>query len=303
MPDEWSMISYLKPEEALEAINQPDPLPPLVDRCFTMDSSNPNEPVIHLSISALEQEIKLVERFMRVSVLMVDYAMPTLNGLEFCERVANRDIKIALLTGVADEKTAVAAFNQGIIDRYIPKGVLAATRNIIPHIQTLQTAYFEQYSARLSSNLALNPPAFMTDAILRPHFDNIISQFNIVEYYLTGEPYGYLMLTADGTMVRLVVLSQRELDRQIALAQQYRAPEKMINKMRDGKLIGYLYEHPGDYLGHEAYPWDEVLIGANRVEGDQTWYLGVAENPPADIDFQANLSSYNSFLQLDRTLV
>lgn len=303
MPDDWSMISYLEPEEALAAINQPDPLPPLVDRCFTMDSSNPNEPVIHLSIAALEQEIKLIERFRRVSVLMVDYAMPTLNGLEFCERVQNPDIKIALLTGVADEKTAVAAFNRGIIDRYIPKGVLTSTRNVIPHVQALQAAYFEQYSARLSSNLALNPPAFMTDAALKPFFDKLLNKYDIVEYYLTGEPYGYLMLTAQGTMVRLVVLSQKELDAQIKLAQMHKAPERMINKMRKGKLIGYLYEHPDDYLGHEDYPWEEILISANRIEGDQTWYLGVAVNPPADIDFEANLSSYNSFLQLDRTLV
>ena len=148
MPDEWSIISFLDPEEALAAINQPDSLAPLVDRCFTMDASNPNDPVIHLNLTALEQEITLVERFRRVSVLMVDYAMPTMDGLEFCKRVKSNDIKKALLTGVADEKTAVAAFNDGIIDRYIPKGSLASMKSVIPHIRAMQNDFFSQYSAR-----------------------------------------------------------------------------------------------------------------------------------------------------------
>ena len=101
LPDDWPYISFLQPEDALAVINQPEPTPPLAERCFSMDNSDPSAPLIHMDLPALEQEIKLVDRFRRVSVLLVDYAMPTMNGLEFCEQVANQDIKKALLTGVA----------------------------------------------------------------------------------------------------------------------------------------------------------------------------------------------------------
>lgn len=303
LPDDWCFISYLEPEVALAAINQPDPLSPLVDRCFSMDNSDPNQPLIRLNMNALEQEVNLVQRFRRVSVLLVDYAMPNMNGLEFCEQVKNLDVKKALLTGVADEKTAVKAFNKGIIDRYIPKNSLASLSHVIPHVEELKRAYFNQYTARLTSNLALNPPAFMAETAIVPYFEQVIAKYSIVEYYLTSEPYGYLMLRADGSMVRLVVLSQLELDQQISLAQQHGAPPRKIRKMQAGKLLGYLYEHPADYMGHEDYPWNEVLLPAKRIEGNQTWYVGVTDNPPVDIDFDANKTSYEQFLQLDRPIV
>ena len=303
LPDDWSFVSYLQPEEALAAVNAPQPLTPLVDRCFSMDTSNPNEPLIHFNLAALEQEIKLIDRFRRISVLLVDYAMPTMNGLEFCEQVKNKDIKKALLTGVADEKTAVAAFNSGIIDRYIPKASLATMSSVIPHVDALQQAYFKQYSSRLNTNLALNPPAFMTDPLLHKYFSSLLREQRIVEFYLTGEPYGYLMLRADGSMIRLVVLSQAELNTQITLAQQFGAPQALVAQLQKGRQLGYLYEHPADYLGHEDYPWDELFIPATKVQGQQTWYLGLYENPPVDIDFDPRLSSYATFLTLERPVV
>ena len=303
LPDDWPFISYLEPEAALIAINQPDPLAPLVDRCFSMDHSDPGEPLIHLNLGALEQEIKLVQRFRRLSVLLVDYAMPNMSGLEFCEHVENPKLKKILLTGVADEKTAVAAFNNGIIDHYIPKHSLASVNEMIPVVEKLKRSYFDQYSARLTSNLALNPPSFMTEEAIGNYFEKVLRKFNIVEYYMASDPYGYLMLRADGSMVRLVVLCQQELDQQIRLAQQYEAPARLIRRMQAGKLLGYLSERPEDYMGHEAYPWREALIAAKRIQGKQTWYVGVAKNPPVDIDFDASESSYQQFLQLERPVV
>jgi CheY-like chemotaxis protein len=303
LPDDWPFISYLDPKIALAAVNQPDLLPPLVDRCFSMDNSDPAEPLIHLNLGALEQEIKLVHRFRRLSVLMVDYAMPNMSGLEFCERVENPNLKKVLLTGVADEKTAVAAFNKGIIDHYVPKHSLATVNELIPFIEKLKRGYFDQYSARLTSNLALNPPAFMTEPAIASYFEKVLRKFNIVEYYLASDPYGYLLLRADGSMVRLVVLCQEELDQQILLAQRYEAPARLVRRMQAGKLIGYLYEHPEDYMGHEVYPWREALIAAKRIEGKQTWYVGVAKNPPVDVDFDASESSYEQFLRLERPVV
>jgi CheY-like chemotaxis protein len=303
LPNSWSFISFLSPEEALAAVNAPDTLSPLVDRCFSMDRSSPNTPVIHFNLSALEQEIKLVERFRRISVLLVDYAMPNMDGLEFCAKVKNKHIQKALLTGVADEKTAVAAFNEGIIDRYIPKASLTSLNYVIPHVESLKQAYFTQYTARLSANLALNPPAFLTEPKIQPYFQQIVDQHNIVEFYLTGEPYGYLMLRGDGSIIRLVVLSQAELDEQIQVAQRYNAPSRLLAELKAGKQMGYLYEHPADYLGHEDYPWAELFMPAHKITGSHTWYLGVAENPPVDIDFDPAISSYDKFLTLDRPVV
>ncbi len=303
LPDDYLFTSYLHPDEALEAINTPDPLAPLVDRCFSLDYADPSTPVIRLDLSVLENEIKLIERFRRLSVLMVDYAMPVFDGLEFCAAIKDKTLKKALLTGVAQEKTAVAAFNQGLIDSYIPKRLITDGNQIIPYAEALKKSYFDQYSARLSSNLALNPPLFMTDPGVATYFTDLLEAQKIVEYYLVSEPYGYLMLRANGTMIRLVVLSEAERNAQIELAKTYHAPATIVTKLAAGQCIGLFNERPEDYLGFEPYPWDEAIMPATQITGDQNWFIGFAINPPADIDFDPSASSYERYLASKRPVV
>ena len=297
MPVDSPFLSFLSPEEAIDVVNIPNPLPPLADRCLRMDLSKPANPLIHIDLHALEREIKEIERFRRISVLLIDYAMPTMTGLQFCELVADRDIKCALLTGVADEKTAVAAFNDGLIDRYIPKAGLTSTEGILPHIESLKQDYFDQYSRRLTSNLDLDPPRFMTDLAVREVFEQILRQERIIEYFMVSQPYGYLMLRADGSMLRFMVMDEDERAKSIQFAQQNNAPMDIIAQLTASKYIGYFSEDPADYLGHEPYPWAEMLVSAKRVEGDQVWYVGVLYDPPADVDFDPAASSYNKFLE------
>ncbi|XOV84362.1 MAG: hypothetical protein ACFHXK_04445 [bacterium] len=296
LPDDYLYISFLHADEAIAAINTPDPLPPLVDRCFTLDNSDPSAPIIRLDLSVLENEIKLIERFRRLSVLMIDYAMPVFDGLEFCAEIKDKTLKKALLTGVAEEKTAVAAFNQGLIDSYIPKRLITDGNKIIPYADALKKAYFDQYSARLSSNLALNPPRFMTDKQVADYFYAVLKAERIVEYYLVSEPYGYLMLRANGSMLRLVFFTEDQRSEQLALAQAHQAPAHIMQQLSSGQSIAFLNERPEDYLGFEPYPWDEVMLPATVIRGEQNWYAGIAENPPADIDFNPQASSYERYL-------
>ena len=302
-PRSWSFISFTSPEQALEAINKPDELEPLADRCFSLDYANPLRPTVHLHVSALEQEIKWVQRFSRISAVLIDYAMPTMSGLEFCEQIVDKKIRRGLLTGVADEKTAVAAFNKGLIHRYIPKQADTNLEFLIPHVERMKHDYFNQFTASISNSLAMLPPQFMAEPDLVPYFERILTKYRIVEYYLSLDPSGYLMLQSDGTALRLVVFSEEELAEQRAIAARYNAPARLQRRLAKGKIMLYLYEHPRDYMGAEPYPWEEMQVPARRVEACQTWYIGVAKNPPADIDFDPASCSYDHFLTFEQPRV
>ena len=60
-----------------------------------------------------------------ISAVLVDNEMPGMSGLEFCDRIRDRKIRRGLLTAMADDKKAVAAFNKGQIHRYIAKQATA----------------------------------------------------------------------------------------------------------------------------------------------------------------------------------
>lgn len=295
-PSDWSVLAFTSPEEALQVINQPEELEPLAERCFSIDTTDPQRPVVRLHVNALEQEIKSVQRYSRISAVLIDYAMPTMDGLEFCAQIADKRIRRGLLTGVADEKAAVAAFNKGLINRYIPKQDIDSIEQITPHVQRMQRDYFAKLTERISSSLSLHPPAILAEPELRPVFDEIVRKQKVVEYYLAYDPDGYLMMRADGTLLRLVIINAAQLGEQVNLAEQYDAPGRLLRRLRKGKSILYLYDHPRDYLGHERYPWEEVTLRAQRIDAQNTWYLGIAENPPADIDFNPAECSYNHYL-------
>ena len=70
----------------------------------------------------LHEEIYNKDRFNDVSVIIVDYYMDEMNGIEVCETLSKHPAKKILLTGGADkENIAIDAFNKGIIHRFINK--------------------------------------------------------------------------------------------------------------------------------------------------------------------------------------
>ena len=72
-------------------------------------------------------------RIKEVSVVVVDYSMPSMNGIEFCESIKNSSIKKILLTGHATSTDAVKAFNNNTIHYYLKKNdeIPALTATII----------------------------------------------------------------------------------------------------------------------------------------------------------------------------
>jgi len=303
--DLWGNFGYrifTQPEAALAYLNSPPLSPPLADRCFAIDYKAENGPTIHLDLGVLEQEVTRVDRFQRNSVLVVDYAMPSMDGLELCAQLTDPYLQKAMLTGVADEKVAVAAFNAGLIDRFVPKHGPMAVENISRFAKELQTAYFNLHSARLRSNLAIDPPEFLIDPAIADYVHGLMQREQLVEYYLVGEPDGLLLLDGAGTMLRLLVLDETAMADQLAYAQSHEAPAEIVELLAKRTRLCYFWDQPEHYFGDEQYPWSEHLLKVIPIRGRKQWYLGVAEDPPIDVDFDPATSSFEAFLKQQQTL-
>ncbi len=290
--------TFTQPEDALEYLNQPPALPPLADRCFVLDYQAENGPTIHLDLNVLEQEVTYVDRFQRNAVLIVDYAMPSMDGLELCAQLTDPYLMKAMLTGVADEKIAVAAFNAGLINRFVPKHGPMAIENISRFVNELQVAHFNQHSARLRSNLAIDPPEFLIDDSIADFVQQLMRREQLIEYYLVGEPDGLLLLDGAGSMLRLLVLDAQAMDDQLAYAQAHHAPDAVLQLLAKRQRICYFWDRPENYFGEEQYPWDDHLLKVNPIQGRKQWYVAVAEDPPIDVDFNPSTSSFDAFLAL-----
>ncbi len=301
LPEDLAYQTYESPDAALERVNARPPTPPLYQRCFSQYHSSGlegnSERLIHLDLSLIEREISNAERFREISVVVVDYDMPGMDGLEFCKRITNPRIKKVLFTGVADEKVAVQAFNAGIIDRFIIKKHGDAVSDVNATVRELQCRYFEDISEMLRGSLMLDAPPFLTDPAFEAFFAELRGRHRFVEYYLVADPGGFLLLDDEGRLYRLVVMSGPELDRKAEFARLHGAPAEVVSALTDRRAVSYFYETIDTFFDAADYAWSDYLFPAERLAGQELWFWALLPDPPVDIDYDEECSNYRAYLE------
>src|SRR3990167_1596496 len=132
--------------------------------CTDHESYDLNEHLpIDLNTKLLSTISLKPERHEEISLLIVDFHMPQMDGLSLCRQLQGLPIKKILLTGEVDHPKAVEAFNEGIIDRFIRKDSPQLIHEIQQHIKTLSQQFFNDYSRGLLSHLEVDHPLPISD--------------------------------------------------------------------------------------------------------------------------------------------
>ncbi|MFN3714717.1 MAG: response regulator [Alcanivoracaceae bacterium] len=296
LSEELAFRSFSHLRAALDFINHSQTTP-LDQRCISlMGRHSGGSGAVRLDLALIEQEISNPNRFQEVSVVVVDYDMPEMNGLAFCEAIQNPRIKKVLLTGVGDEKVAVKAFNEGLIDRFLTKNDPDIGRKINETISDLQRAYFRDLSTLIQNMLALKSADFIQDEAFIATFLSIKTKLSIVEYYYVEEPNGFLMVSCEGKLYRLIVCNESDIDEQIFSIRRLSPPKSLMAHLAQRKSLLWLWMPEEDIDEDESFDWQDYAHPATKVEGRQVWYFAIVDNPPADIEYDSEASSYASYL-------
>lgn len=290
---------YDSPVDALVELNGVYRQEFLVERFFSLFQYSEEMPLSHhvidLNLDKIVREVHNERRFEQVSVVVVDYDMPEIDGLEFCRNIKNPAMKKVLLTGKADEKVAVQAFNQGIIDRFI----LKQDENVIPvlrrAIADLQREYFQDLGRMLMDALALGSHSFLRDPVFSDVFRQLCTKLNIVEFYLSGVPEGMLLLDANGKAYFLIVSTEEGMVSHYEIAYDQAAPQELLDALSSNKVVPYFWQAGwGWEYSSECRDWRSYLHPATEVLGREWYYYALVENAPG---FQLDhVRSYNAFL-------
>lgn len=136
-------------------------------------------------------------RYQLAKTCVVDYAMPGTNGLQVLDTLLDWPGSRVLLTGQADEQIAVQAFNNGLIDQFVPKQASDITRLLLGVLRKLAIAAHPRLNT-------------LWRAVLRPAQQSMLqipsvaqalqvyTEKHWVEYVVLGEPFGLLGLDAEG---------------------------------------------------------------------------------------------------------
>lgn len=235
--------------------------------------------VLTLSLANIHREIYNRRRFSEVSVLVVDYMMPEVDGLTFCQRLGDAPIKKILLTGKAGEDTAIKAFNDGIIDRYIQKNDPHVGINLNRAVKELQIAYFADNARTLVHGLHVDALDFLFDEAFADYFSKLCKELNIIEYYLCEFPKGFILMDQNANKHFLMIQTTQDLTIHYEIALDEGAPSDALKLLQTGQKIPYFKDSEGIY-NKALDSWDKYFYEAKEIIGNTHYYCALQEGLP-----------------------
>jgi len=234
----------------------------------------------YVNISTIHRELYNCQRFDEASVILVDYAMPSMNGLEFCQAISNLPVKKALVTGQADQSIAIDAFNAGIIDKFIVKDSPNFFNLINDTITELQQTYFRDLSTPLLDEIGKNSNNCLKDSNFQQLFQQLCNDHDIIEYYLIEPSGSYLMLDKKGRVFWLIVKSASEMAAYTDIAKDNDAPATVVAALEQHQSLPFFFNEKD----HDApvSEWDNYLHPAQALDKQANFYYTFIEDKNND---------------------
>lgn len=178
------------------------------------------------------------ERYSLPQVVVIDYHMPNLNGLEALEKVKEWNGKKALLTGVADEAIVCRAFNARIIDYYVAKQSARIMQEIVSAVKLMLNNYAATDRVKWTAwYMSMKPEQklFMQEPnISKALFDFVDESY---EHVAIGDPFGVMALGHNGGVKWLQLETSASLDAAAELAMKMGGSADDAQSVRVGRKL------------------------------------------------------------------
>lgn len=270
-------------------------------RAMYWDDTGLDRRKIEVDVPTLREEIYEPERFSQISVIVVDHAMPDILGVDLCQQLQGKPFKKLMLTGEADEKLAVEAFNQGVIDMFIRKNTPNFYQLLNESICQLQQKYFQEISSIVLDSIIADPEfpniSWLNDPVFSKLFKQICEENKVTEYYLTDTYGSYLLLDANAKPSWLAVKDESGMGGTYEIGRDSDTPfpDEMLEEIKSGKKVLYLYEKGG--LTDDPEEAARSLHPATKLAGKNTYYYAYIKAQNAYDIYPNDILSYNAYLE------
>jgi CheY-like chemotaxis protein len=207
------------------------------------------------------------QRWSVCDLALLDFSMPKMTGLDVLNELPNWQGLRVLLTGVADEKVAVQAFNQSLIHQYLPKQSDDLIGKLTAAVQGLNLQLHSQQQMLVKSHLSdvqlgllrHESSAFELALFAKEHW---------VEYVVLGNPFGILGLSATGQLSWLQLERSGDIDDLKSIAQTEHWDVQTLQAISRGNVLSnsLLRQALGDAINPAIAPitpfGDTDLVGA-----------------------------------------
>jgi CheY-like chemotaxis protein len=171
------------------------------------------------------------------SIAVVDYAMPAATGLQVLQASPPWPPYRVLLTGKADEHTAVAAFNDGLIDRYVTKQTPDLVQQLVSALRQHYNAPMDFHEGVWRNALRRSQQQVLQDRAVQQALSDWLKAQSCVEYVVLPEPFGLLALDATGHAHWLQFEMYKDLAAAVDLAKAAGHDDATLAAIAQGQVL------------------------------------------------------------------
>lgn len=253
--------------------------------------------MIDVDIRAIHRIITNPKRFNEVSVLVSDYSMPDMNGVDFLKNIKQMIFKKIMLTGEAEASLAINAFNNGLIKKFIRKDADDFSHELNSSLDELQENYFKDLTRIVIESISRGSDYSFT-CLTNPTYPKLLQKtcqaLKIIEYYLLDEHGSYLMADLDGNLTILAVKSQECMDDYYAFAKDEAEPAN-IEGLKKGDKLPFFYSRQD--LATPPIHWEKYLYPAKKIDGEQPFYYALIKDVHKHIPDLGKITSFKEYLE------
>ena len=237
------------------------------------------------------------DRFSDISLVIVDYAMPSMNGEEFCRKIRQMKgnaVKIIMLTGEADDPKAIKLFNAGIIDRFFRKTQPRIDEDLKNCAIEMQNHFFKDITFPIVQGLASEKDSSLGDPVFIDFFNKICRDISATSYYLIEISGSFIFFDNAGKPTWLIIKTLRELE-EISQQIEPHISEKIIDSIYKGEVVPYFGNSEIECYSDEE-KLRKCLHKAQRLNGKQVYCYALLEELPEFPLDKEKIMSFNQYI-------
>lgn len=231
----------------------------------TMDHAS-----VDLNFSKLVDLHKKAHKTEEISVLIVDFDMPEINGIDLCSSLKKFPMKKILLTGTLELKQAIKALNDNVIDCYINKDNPELMQEIRSYVDILSQHYFIEKTHGLLNHLETHKKLHLSDEVFANFFAQWCLENQIKEHYVIDKE-GTLLVINDKNMISYLVVATDQTLKAFLTLYDDEEFTKAHEKMKNNAFIPFFGPHV-DPLQVDVALWEEYFYEPNILMGKEKYY-------------------------------
>jgi CheY-like chemotaxis protein len=213
-------------------------------------------------------------RFHMTGVLIVDYNMPGMTGIDLVRELDDCPARRVLLTGVADAEVAVRAFNQGLIQKFIPKSTPNLNREITNSANEMHRSVCEHLGHLMRGTLTGEQVELLHERSVVDGLERKLEELGWIEYVVVGEPFGILGLAYDGPLQWIQLETEQSLSDHAESLADYGYEPADVKAVRDCTAVS-----THEILTKLGLPATKTVIDTDSLSTQPTIFCAVVDLP------------------------